>query len=407
MSVTLDDVRRAAKVIEGAVVRTPCHLSRTLSAMTGAQVYLKFENLQFTASFKDRGSLNKLLSLTTEERKRGVIAMSAGNHAQGVAYHAARLDIPATIVMPESTPFVKVKHTMGHGARVIQKGATLAESDVVAHEIAERESLVFVHPYNDDKIIAGAGTVALEMLEDFPQLDMIVIPVGGGGLMAGCAVAAKAIKPTIAMIGVETELFPSMYNALKGRHEPIGGQTIAEGIAVKNVGAKTVALCKQLIDDVVLVPEQTIERAIALLLMIEKTVVEGAGAAGFAALLEHPEGFKGKNVGLVLCGGNIDPRLLSNVLMRELQREGRILSIGVEIEDRPGVLAKVATIIGEAGGNILEVSHNRMLTDVPAKGAELHINMETRDANHAQAICNAIHEAGYGLRVLESTAHRH
>jgi len=407
MPVTLEDVKAAAKAIEGAVVRTPCLLSRTLSELTGSKVYLKFENLQFTASFKDRGSLNKLLSLTPEERKRGVIAMSAGNHAQGVAYHAARLGIPATIVMPEATPFVKVKQTMGHGAKVIQKGATLAESDVVAHEIADRDGLVFVHPYNDDRIIAGAGTVALEMLEDHPQLDAIVIPVGGGGLMAGCAVAAKAIKPSIKMIGVETELFPSMYNALKNKHEPIGGQTIAEGIAVKNVGAKTVEICKTLLDDVVLVPEATIERAIALLLMIEKSVVEGAGAAGFAALLTHPDKLKGKNVGLILCGGNIDPRLLANVLMRELQREGRILSIGVEIEDRPGVLARVATIIGEAGGNILEVQHNRMLTDVPAKGAELHINVETRDANHAQSICDAIHQAGYVLRVLEKTAHHH
>ncbi|MBI1210397.1 MAG: threonine ammonia-lyase [Alphaproteobacteria bacterium] len=404
MPVTLADVKAAAKAIRGAVVRTPCHLSRTLSEITGAQVYLKFENLQFTASFKDRGSLNKLLSLTAEERKRGVIAMSAGNHAQGVAYHASRLGIPATIVMPETTPFVKVRQTMGHGARVIQKGATLAESDVFAHEMAERDKLVFVHPYNDDKIIAGAGTVALEMLEDYPQLETIVIPVGGGGLVAGCAVAAKAIKPSIKMIGVETELFPAMYNTLKDRHEPIGGQTIAEGIAVKNVGAKTVAICKELLDDILLVPEQTIERAIALLLMIEKTVVEGAGAAGFAALLEHPEPFKGKHVGLVLCGGNIDPRLLANVLMRELQHEGRILSIGVEIEDRPGVLAKVAAIIGEAGGNILEVVHNRMLADVPAKGAELHVNVETRDAKHAQAICNAIHHAGFVLRVLETTA---
>lgn len=407
MPVTLADVKAAAKAIEGSVVRTPCLLSRTLSEITGAKVFLKFENLQFTASFKDRGSLNKMLSLTPEERKRGVIAMSAGNHAQGVAYHAARLGIPATIVMPESTPFVKVKQTMGHGAKVIQKGATLAESDVVAHEIAERDGLVFVHPYNDDRIIAGAGTVALEMLEDHPEIDVMVIPVGGGGLMAGCAVAAKAIKPTIKMVGVETELFPSMYNTLKNQHEPIGGQTIAEGIAVKNVGAKTVAICKELLDDVVLVSEATIERAIALLLMIEKSVAEGAGAAGLAAMLEQPDRFKGKNVGVVLCGGNIDPRLLANVLMRELQREGRILSIGVEIEDRPGVLAKVATIIGDAGGNILEVLHNRMLTDVPAKGAELHINVETRDANHAQAICDAIHQAGYVLRVLEKTAHNH
>lgn len=405
MPVTLEDVQRAAAAIKGAVERTPCHHSRTLSAVTGAEVYLKFENLQFTASFKERGALNKLLSLSPAERKAGVIAMSAGNHAQGVAYHAARLGIPTTIVMPESTPFVKVKHTMGHGARVIQKGATLADSDRIAHEVAAKEGLVFVHPYDDDKIIAGQGTIALEMLADFPDIDTLVVPVGGGGLISGIAVAAKALKPSIRIIGVETELYPSMYNALKGGNSPIGGQTIAEGIAVKNVGVRTKDFCAHLVDDVVLVSEEMIERAIALLLSVEKTVVEGAGAAGFAALLAHPNHFAGRKVGLVLCGGNIDPRLLSNVIMRELQREGRILTISIEIEDRPGILARVATIVGEAGGNIIEVSHNRMLTDVPAKQAELRVSMETRDAAHAQSICQAVRDAGYVVHVLGTTAH--
>ncbi len=405
MPVTLEDVQRAAAAIKGAVERTPCHRSRTLSNLTGAEVFLKFENLQFTASFKERGALNKLLSLTPAERKAGVIAMSAGNHAQGVAYHASRLDIPATIVMPESTPFVKVKHTMGHGARVIQKGTTLSESDQLAHEMADKEGLVFVHPYDDDTIIAGQGTVALEMLADFPEIDTLIVPVGGGGLISGNAIAAKAIKPSMRVVGVETELYPSMYNALKGGNLPIGGQTIAEGIAVKNVGVKTKAYCETYLDDFLLVSEEMIERAIALLLSIEKTVVEGAGAAGFAALLQHPQRFAGQKIGLILCGGNIDPRLLSTVIMRELQREGRILTLSIEIDDRPGILARIATIVGEAGGNIIEVAHNRMLTDVPAKQAELRISMETRDATHAQSVCQAVRDAGYAVRVLSSTAH--
>jgi threonine dehydratase len=320
MAASSPSVRRASSVIKGQVQRTPCLRSQTLSQLTGADVHLKFENLQFTSSFKERGALNKLMSLTPEERKRGVIAMSAGNHAQGVAYHATRLGIPSTIVMPETTPFVKVKYTMAHGAHVIQKGMTLADCDKVAHDIAAEKGLVFVHPYDDDRIIAGQGTIGLEMLEDFPDLDTIVVPVGGGGLISGIAIAAKALKPSIRMIGVETKLFPSMFNALKKQANAIGGQTIAEGIAVKNVGARTVEICSRLLDDVLLVSEDMIERAIAMLLSIEKTVVEGAGAAGFAALLQYPEIFRGRRVGLVLCGGNIDPRLLSNVIMRELQR---------------------------------------------------------------------------------------
>jgi threonine dehydratase len=262
-----------------------------------------------------------------------------------------------------------------------------------------------VHPYDDEKIIAGQGTIALEMLDEFPDIDTLVVPVGGGGLVAGMGMAAKALKPGIRMIGVETELYPAMYNALKLENAPLGGHTIAEGIAVKNVGVMTTSLCRRLLDEMLLVPEETIERAIALLLSIEKTVVEGAGAAGFAAMLHYPELFKGRKVGLVLCGGNIDPRLLSNVIMRELQREGRILTIAVDIEDRPGILAKVATLVGNAGGNIIEVAHNRMLTDMPAKDAELKISLETRDLAHAQAICQTLRDAGYDVRVLGSTAH--
>ena len=403
MTVTLDDIKQAAAVIKGHVLRTPCLRSQTLSQLTGADVHLKFENLQFTSSFKERGALNKLTSLTAEERKRGVIAMSAGNHAQGVAYHATKLGIPSTIVMPETTPFVKVKYTMAHGAHVIQKGMTLADCDKVAHELAAEKGLVFVHPYDDDMIIAGAGTIGLELMEDFPDLDTLVVPVGGGGLIAGIAVAAKALKPSIRVIGVETSLFPSMSNRLKNENEPIGGHTIAEGIAVKNVGAKNVEICSRLLDDVLVVHEETIERAIAMLLSIEKTLVEGAGAAGFAALLEHPEKFQGQKVGLVLCGGNIDPRLLSNVIMRELQREGRVLTLAIDIEDRPGVLAKVALLVGNAGGNIIEVSHNRMLTDMPAKDAELRVSVETRDAAHAVAICVDVRDAGFNVRILGTT----
>lgn len=404
MAVTIDDIRRAADAIKGAVERTPCQHSRTLSKLTGADVRLKFENLQFTASFKDRGALNKLLSLTPAERKAGVIALSAGNHAQGVAYHAARLGIPATIVMPETAPFVKVKHTKEYGARVVQSGMTLADCEQVTNEIAAKEGLVFVHPYDDDKIIAGQGTVALEMLEDFPDLDTIVVPIGGGGLISGIAIAAKALKPSIRIVGVETELYPSMHNAVKGGTPVTGGQSIAEGIAVKNVGQRNRAYCERLVDELLLVSEESIERAIALLLSIEKTVVEGAGAAGFGALLQHGARFTGRKVGLVLCGGNIDSRLLANVIMRELQREGRILTIAVEIEDRPGILARVATLVGEAGGNIIEVAHDRMLTDMPAKGAELRISMETRDPAHAQTICQAVRNAGFTVRVLSTTA---
>jgi threonine dehydratase len=400
MTVSLDDVRAAAAVIAGRIAKTPMTRARTLSDLTGAEVYLKFENLQFTASFKERGALNRLEALTPEERARGVIAMSAGNHAQGVAYHASKLKIPATIVMPEGTPFVKIKYTMAHGARVIVKGAGLTEANAIARELAAEENLVFVHPYDDDKIIAGQGTIALEMLDAVPDLDVLVIPIGGGGLISGCAVAAKGVKPEIAIYGVETELYPGMYNAMKGEDEPAGGQTIAEGIAVRVMGERCLPIVKTLVEDVILVDEEMIEHAIALLLNIEKTVVEGAGAAGLAAMLTKPKLFKGKRVGLVLCGGNIDPRLLSNVILRELSREQRILNFAVEIEDRPGVLAQIATIVGAAGGNIIEVFHNRMLTHMPAKVAELRVTAEARDGEHARDIIAAVRDGGFKVREL-------
>jgi threonine dehydratase len=396
--ITLEDVRKAAAVIKGAVSRTPVMHSATLSKLAGCDIYLKFENLQFTASFKERGALNKLTSLTPEERKRGVAAMSAGNHAQGVAYHAGRLGIPATIVMPEGTPFVKVKHTKAFGARVLLEGATLSESFARAKEVAAAENLVFVHPYDDAKIIAGQGTVALELLEDVPDLDTLVVPIGGGGLISGICVAAKALKPSIEIYGVQAHRYPSMYDAIKQASLPCSGQTIAEGIAVKEPGGITRAIVAEMVKDVLLVSEDEIERAIAVLLEIEKTVVEGAGAAAYAAVAANPDIFRGRKVGIVLSGGNIDMRLLSNVILRELMREGRILSLVVEIEDRPGWLARITTLVGEAGGNILDVSHNRMSPDMPVKSADLGMTIEARDAAHGEEIKDALKNGGFVLR---------
>ena len=399
MTITIDDVRAAARAIQGAVERTPTRHSETLSRITGAQIHLKFENLQYTASFKERGALNKLLSLTQEQRKRGVAAMSAGNHAQGVAYHAGRLGIPATIVMPQGTPFTKVKHTKDFGARVILEGATLSESYARALQAAEAEGLTFVHPYDDEKIIAGQGTVALEMLADAEEpLDILVVPIGGGGLISGVATAAKAINPSIHIYGVQTRAYPSMYDTVKSANLPSAGQTIAEGIAVKDPGKITREIVRSLVHDILLVDEAQIEQALAALLEIEKTVVEGAAAAAYAAVLDNKQLFHGKRVGIVLSGGNIDMRLLSNVILRELSREGRLLSLEVEIEDRPGLLARVATLVGEAGGNILEVSHNRMMTDMPVKSAYLGMVVEARDQEHADEIRAALTGAGFTLR---------
>jgi threonine dehydratase len=395
--VSIEDVRAAAKAIAGAVKRTPLHHSRTLSALTGAEIFLKFENLQFTASFKERGALNKLLSLLPDERKRGVVAMSAGNHAQGVAYHAGRLGIPATIVMPEGTPFNKIKHTQDFGARVVIDGASLDRAFARAHAIAKDENLTLVHPYDDPAVIAGQGTIALEIFEEC-DLDVLIAPIGGGGLISGIAIAAKALKPAIEIYGVEASRYPSMYDAVKGKQLPCAGQTIAEGIAVKEPGQITRKIIAALVKDILLVEEHEIECAIASLLEIEKTVVEGAGAAAYAAVAANCELFKGKRVGVVLSGGNIDMRLLSNVILRELSREGRILSLVIEIEDRPGFLGKVTTLVGDAGGNILEVSHNRMATDSSAKLANLGLTIEARDAAHAGEIRAKLEAAGFVLR---------
>jgi threonine dehydratase len=400
-SVSLDDVRAAADRIAGAVVHTPCLRSETLSRIARAEIWVKFENLQFTASFKERGALNTLLQLTPDERKRGVIAMSAGNHAQGVAYHAGRLGIPATIVMPSFTPNTKVTHTRGHGARVVLFGDTLSEAATEAHRLADAHKLVFVHPYDDPRIIAGQGTIALEMLEDAPEIDTIVAPVGGGGMIAGCAVAARGLKPEVKVIGVETLGYSAMRQLLANEPVQAGGDTIAEGIAVRDIGTLPLDLCRRLLDRVVSVDEVEIEHAIALLLEVEKTVAEGAGAASLAALLAHPTLFAGRKVGLVLSGGNIDTRLLASVLMRGLVRDGRIVRLRLRITDAPGQLAKVASIIGKAGGNIVEVQHGRLFGGVVAKAADLDVTVETRDRSHIGELVAGLQAGGFTVRVLE------
>ncbi|HXZ68741.1 MAG TPA: threonine ammonia-lyase [Alphaproteobacteria bacterium] len=394
---TLSDIRAAAKVLEGQIAHTPFLHSRTLSAITGAEVHIKFENLQFTASFKERGALNKLMSLTAEERVRGVVAMSAGNHAQGVAYHAQRLKIPATIVMPESTPFIKAQQTQGFGAEVILKGKSIAEAAEIADEVRLERNLTFVHPYDDPKIIAGQGTIGIEIAGSGVALDAVVVPIGGGGLISGIAIALDALMPQTEVIGVEAELFPAMRAVLRGVEAHCGGTTIAEGIAVSRMGEITTAACRKFGIDVILASETMIERAIFLYLTIEKTVAEGAGAAPLAALLTERERFKGKRVGLILAGGNIDPRLLSSVIMRELIRDGRIFKIAIDVEDLPGQLSRVAGAIGKAGGSILEVQHSRFALDISAKHTVLELLIEARDARHSDAICEALE--GDGLRV--------
>jgi threonine dehydratase len=400
MSLTLDDIKAAARRVEGHLERTPCRHSRTLSAITGAEVWVKFENLQFTASYKERGALNKLLQLSGNEKGRGVIAASAGNHAQGLAYHGQRLGVPVTIVMPRGTPFVKVEQTRAFGATVVIEGDSYDAAYEHAQKMEQDLGLVFVHPFDDEDVMAGQGAIALEMLEDAPDLEILPVPIGGGGLISGVATAAKAIKPDIRIIGVEPAMYPSFTARMRGINAPAGGQTIAEGIAVREVGKLTYQTARPLIEDVLLLEEPFFERAIALYCNVEKTVVEGAGAASLAALLAFPERFRGKKCGLIITGGNIDPRLLASVLTRELVRAQRLVSLRIIGDDRPGLLGTVSALIGQLGGNIIEVAHNRLALDVPAKGAEFDILIETRDAQHTQEIMDALRGAGYPPRAV-------
>ncbi len=392
---TIDDIRAAAKRIEGAVIRTPMLMSPTVSEVIGAEVWLKFENLQFTSAYKERGALNKLLQLSDEERARGVIAASAGNHSQAVAYHAKRLGIPATIVMPAPTPTVKVTQTESHGATVVLHGEMFDDAHAKARELALEKGFVFVHPFDDPQIIAGAGTVALEMLADAPDLDMLVVPIGGGGLMSGVAIAARAIKPEIELIGVEAELYPSMKCAIEGCHLPLGGDTLAEGIAVKQPGELTSRILKDYVNDVVLVSERDIESAVAMLVRIEKSVVEGAGAAGVAAMLSDPGRYKGKKVGTLLCGGNIDTHLLANVLVRDLVRQGRIARLRVAAQDQPGALANITAKFFEAGVNIIEIRHSRIFTALPAKDTVIEVECEARDSAAIDRVEAMLEAAGF------------
>ena len=403
--VKLADIEAARRIIAGHVLRTPLLAAPPLSALTGAEVFVKYENLQVTNSFKERGACVKLAALTAEERRRGVITMSAGNHAQAVAYHARRLGIPATIVMPVTTPFVKVKATEAFGAAVVLDGETITEAQARAETIAAAHDLVWVHPYDDPRIIAGQGTIALEMLEEAPGLDVLVIPIGGGGLIAGCAIAAQAKKPSIEIVGVESALYPSMWNAIHQGNLPCGGATLAEGIAVKNVGKLTLPIVREFVSDIVLVDEQQIERAVNAFLTLQKTMAEGAGAAGLAAMLAEPDRFRGRKVGLILCGGNIDPRILASIMVRELERDDRIVSFRLTIPDRPGILGQIASRLGEFGANILSVDHHRLFLDVPAKGAKLDVTVETRDAAHAEEIFSALAADGYHpVRMLGGAA---
>jgi threonine dehydratase len=399
--VTFEKIREAADLIKGAVLETPCLPAPRLSQLTGADVYVKYENMQVTGAFKERGALVKLSSLTDAEKARGVIAVSAGNHAQGVAYHAGRLGIPATIVMPVLTPFVKIAATRDYGAEVVLAGNTLAEAKEEADRLAAEKNLVWVHPYDDAHVIHGQGTIAIEMLAQQPDLEVLVVPIGGGGLISGIATAAKALKPSIEVIGVETTLYPGMWGAFYGKEVVCEGATIAEGIAVRDIGRLTTAVVRERVDDILLVSETNIERAINAYLTLQRTIAEGAGAAGLAALLSEPERFAGKRVGLVLCGGNIDPRLLSKIVVRELARDGRLVSIRIDTPDRPGTLGEIATVIGDMQGNVVDVEHHRLFLNVPAKGATLDVTFEAFDRPHGERIVAALRERGFVVRYLE------
>ena len=398
---SLADVKAAAERIKNAIVRTPTLHSRTLSQLTGADIWLKFENLQFTAAYKERGALNALLLMDRNRRERGVIAASAGNHAQGLSYHGTRLGVPVTIVMPKTTPTVKIMQTESVGGTVVLKGETFDDAYAHARHLETELGLTFVHPFDDPHVAAGQGTVALEMLADAPQIDMLAIPVGGGGLATGVGTAARALRPDIGLVGVEAELFPSMYNRLKGTSLPCGGDTLAEGIAVQQPGEFTARHLASLLDDFLLVSEAALETAVSMLLQIEKTVVEGAGAAGLAAVMANREMFAGRTVGIVLCGGNIDPRLLANVLLRDLARSGRLARLRITLQDRPGALFKVMREFDAHQVNIIEIYHQRIFTSLPAKGLVTDIECEARDAQQLEQLVQALQDKGYAVSQVE------
>jgi threonine dehydratase len=402
LAVGFGDIEAAARILDGQVVRTPCLPSARLSELLGCDVSLKFETFQHSSSFKDRGAYVKLASLSEAERARGVIAMSAGNHAQGVAHHATRLGIPATIVMPRHTPFVKVEKTTQFGARVVLEGDSVDEAAAYAHRLAEQRGLTFIHPYDDPQIIAGQGTIGLEMLSDAPDLEVLVVPIGGGGLISGVAIAAKALKPEVEIVGVQAAACPAMYRRRAGLPEAPLRPTIAEGIAVRNPGQLTLPIVRALVGDILLVEEDAIEDAILTLLEAEKTVIEGAGAAGLAAVMAYRERFVGRRVGLVLCGGNIDLRLLSVVILRGLVHSRRVIWIQVGMPDAPGNLAQAAALIGEAGGNILEVAHQRAFSPLSIKSTEVNFIIETQNAAHATEVVTALRAAGFEVRTLDS-----
>ena len=406
MPVTIEDIRDAAARLDGHIETTPTLHAPALSRLTGAQVYVKYENFQQTNAFKVRGAFIKLTSLTAPERAAGVIAMSAGNHAQAVAYHAARLGIPATIVMPETTPFVKVESTRAHGAEIVLRGETLVECQQAFEAIRADTGRTPIHPYDDDHVIAGQGTIALEMLRDQPDLEILVIPIGGGGLMAGNAIAARALRPDIELVGVESALYPSMYHEIFGGTARCGGNTLADGIAVKNVSARTAEIIARHVTEIRLVGEAEIERAVNAYLTLQKTVAEGAAATALAAVMADPEHFAGRKTGLILCGGNIDPRILASILYRELERDSRIVSLRLQIPDRPGVLGEIASRLGRGGANILEVSHHRMFLSVPAKGTSVDLMIETRDRNHAEEIIRDLEAGGYTVSMLDAPGGR-
>jgi threonine dehydratase len=395
LPIGLEEIEAAARRIEGAVVRTPTLLAQALSERTGARVHLKLENLQHTGAYKERGALNKLLLMEESTGRRGVIAASAGNHSQAVAYHARRLGIPVVIVMPESTPIVKVSQTEGHGAEVVLHGGVFDEAYAEAQRLAEERELTFVHPFDDLEVIAGQGTLALEMLADAPDLDSLLVPVGGGGLISGVGVAAKALRPDITLIGVQAQLYPSMYAKFARQPMACAGATLAEGIAVKAPGMLTAGIINQLVDDILLVEERQIEHSVSLLARVQKTVVEGAGAVGLAALLADPDRFRGRSVGLVLTGGNIDSHLLANVLLRDLVRSGRMTRLRIELQDRPGALAAVMSMFSNFQVNIVEIDHQRIFTSLPAKDAVIDVECEARDSVQISKLVEALQSEGF------------